>query len=147
MVASSEESLSSCFNIKLGFVQSCSSQEQTIMCGHVNAGTNGNGCIHDSGNHYVYAITGYHIAQFFPESEPQLKGPLDSPDFAKNKTWLFFGGSDDCDSTSWTSATAECSGASSVSNTDAGQFPFIFWCWQQCSDARLNLCPQWECLS
>lgn len=34
---------------------------------------------------YVCAITGYHIAQFFPESEPQLEGPLDSPDFTKNK--------------------------------------------------------------
>lgn len=85
--------LTSCFNIKLGFVQSCSSQEQTIMCGHVNAGTNGNGCIQDSGNHYVHAITGYHIAQFFPESNPQLEGPLDSPDFSKTKTCYIFGGS------------------------------------------------------
>lgn len=34
--------------------------------------------------------------------------------------------------------------ASLVSNTDAGQFPFIPWCWKPWSDARLNLCPQWE---
>lgn len=82
--------LTSDFNLKLSFVQSCSSQEQTIMCGHVNAGTNGNGCIQESGNHYVPAITGSHIVQFFPESEPQLERPLDSPDFAENKTWLIF---------------------------------------------------------
>lgn len=63
------------------------------MCGHVNAGTNGNGCIQESGNHYVPAIAGSHIVQFIPESEPQLERPLDSLDFAQNKTWpiLYFG--------------------------------------------------------
>jgi len=43
----------------------------------VNAGTNGNGYI-VSGNHYVPAITGSPILQFFPESRPQLETPLHS---------------------------------------------------------------------
>lgn len=71
------------------------------MCGHVNAGTNGNGCIQDSGNHYVCAITGHHIAQFFPESETQLEGPLDSPNFVKTQNLaIFFEIPDGYDSTS-----------------------------------------------
>ena len=135
--------LTSCFNLKLGFVRSCSSQEQTIMCGHVNAGTNGNDCIQESGNHYIPTITGSHIAQFFPESEPQLERPLDSPDFAENKTWLIF----------WRFLMVVIPHPEPVPLLTVqwphqsptllpASFLSIPWCWQPHSDARLNLSPQ-----
>lgn len=134
--------LTSCFNLKLGFVWSCSSQEQTIMCGHVNAGTNGNGCIQEPGNHYVPAITGSHIVQFFPESEPQPERPLDSPDFVENKTWLIF----------WRFLMVVIPHSEPVPQLTVqwphqsptllpDSFPSIPWCWQPHSHARLNPSP------